>query len=86
MTIEKGSKAPTSQLTTDDLYWFNEGTHRRLGEKLGAHRRDDGEGTHFAVWAPNATAVSVIGDFNGWHDDVHVLDAFGGRDLGGDRT
>jgi len=43
MTIEKGSKAPTSQLTTDDLYWFNEGTHRRLGEKLGAHRRDDGE-------------------------------------------
>jgi 1,4-alpha-glucan branching enzyme len=81
MTIEKGSKAPASQLTTDDLYWFNEGTHRRLGEKLGAHRRDDGEGTHFAVWAPNATAVSVIGDFNGWHDDVHVLDAFGGSGI-----
>ncbi|HET9624099.1 MAG TPA: alpha-amylase family glycosyl hydrolase, partial [Kofleriaceae bacterium] len=53
-----------SLLTADDLYWFNQGTHYRLYEKLGAHVVDGG--TWFAVWAPNATAVSVIGDWNGW--------------------
>jgi 1,4-alpha-glucan branching enzyme len=54
-----------NSLTEDDLYLFNEGTHRKLGEKLGAHLRPGG-GTSFAVWAPNATAVAVIGDFNHW--------------------
>ncbi|MDQ6886117.1 MAG: 1,4-alpha-glucan branching protein GlgB [Gemmatimonadota bacterium] len=51
-----------------DLHLFNEGTHRRLWEKLGAHpRRLDGEeGVAFAVWAPNARRVSVIGDFCRW--------------------
>jgi 1,4-alpha-glucan branching enzyme len=51
-------------LTADDLYLFAEGTHGRLASKLGAHPRPDG--TSFAVWAPNAERVSVIGDFNGW--------------------
>ena len=59
---------PSSPLTDTDLYLFNEGTHFRLYEKLGAHpagsRRSDG--TRFAVWAPNAEEVSVIGDFNDW--------------------
>ena len=55
---------PDSQLTADDLHLFNEGTHHRLYKKLGAHVVDGG--TRFAVWAPNARAVSVIGDWNGW--------------------
>ncbi|HEU4921810.1 MAG TPA: 1,4-alpha-glucan branching protein GlgB [Burkholderiales bacterium] len=53
-----------TRLTGHDLYLFREGTHSRLYEKLGAHLEP--EGTHFAVWAPNAAQVSVIGDFNGW--------------------
>ncbi len=48
-----------------DLHLFNEGTHRRLWEVLGAGPAPDG-GTRFAVWAPNARHVSVIGDWNGW--------------------
>jgi 1,4-alpha-glucan branching enzyme len=51
-------------MTGHDLYLFREGTHSRLYEKLGAHVLADG--TQFAVWAPNAAQVSVIGDFNGW--------------------
>ncbi len=51
-----------------DVYLFGEGTHTRLYDKLGAHPMVvDGEpGVAFAVWAPNARAVSVVGDFNGW--------------------
>jgi 1,4-alpha-glucan branching enzyme len=54
----------TSPLTEDDIHLWNEGTHYRLYQRLGAHQ-DDG-GTWFAVWAPNADSVSVIGDWNGW--------------------
>ena len=51
-----------------DLYLFGEGTHRRLWEMLGARacRQDGVDGTAFAVWAPNARRVSVIGEFNRW--------------------
>ena len=51
-----------------DLYLFGEGNHTRIYDKLGAHVIKLGavEGTHFAVWAPNAERVSVVGDFNGW--------------------
>ncbi len=64
-----------SLLTDDDVYLFNEGSHFRLYEKLGAHSVDaDGQpGTHFAVWAPNAKQVSVVGDFNGWDVAAHPL-------------
>jgi 1,4-alpha-glucan branching enzyme len=52
------------RLTAHDAYLFREGTHRRLYERLGCHLGADG--AHFAVWAPNARKVSVIGDMNGW--------------------
>ena len=56
------------RLTDDDLHLFNEGTHYRLFEKLGAHPIGrPAAGTAFGVWAPNAEEVSVVGDFNGWH-------------------
>jgi 1,4-alpha-glucan branching enzyme len=55
-------------LTEQDIYHFREGTYFRAYERLGAHalERDGRPATHFAVWAPNASAVSVVGDFNGW--------------------
>jgi len=55
-------------LTPHDIHLFKEGTHGRLYERLGSHRVavDGAEGARFAVWAPNADAVSVMGDFNGW--------------------
>jgi 1,4-alpha-glucan branching enzyme len=67
------SKSPL--LTDQDLYLFNEGSHLRLYEKLGAHqgRWERDEGTHFAVWAPNAESVSVVGDFNDWDRARHPL-------------
>ncbi|MGH8913026.1 MAG: 1,4-alpha-glucan branching protein GlgB [Acidimicrobiia bacterium] len=61
----------TSPLTEDDLHLWNEGTHYRLFEKLGAH--PDQGGTWFAVWAPNADSVSVIGDWNGWSPTADPL-------------
>jgi 1,4-alpha-glucan branching enzyme len=62
-------------LTDYDLHLFGEGTHYRAFEKLGAHRVRVGSatGVHFAVWAPNADRVSVIGDFNGWDGRVHAM-------------
>jgi 1,4-alpha-glucan branching enzyme len=64
-----------SLLTDHDLYLFNEGTHYRLYEKLGARPMsvDGVEGTYFAVWAPNAEQVFVMGDFNGWNKSSHPL-------------
>lgn len=58
----------TSRLSDLDLHLFHEGSHTRLYERLGAHpeTRDGVAGCHFAVWVPNAHAVSVMGDFNGW--------------------
>jgi 1,4-alpha-glucan branching enzyme len=68
MTELAAPAAAGALLTQQDLYLFNEGSHYRLYEKLGAHRRtlDGVPGTAFAVWAPGADYVSVIGDFNGW--------------------
>src|SRR5262245_1787592 len=68
-------------LTEQDIYLFREGTHFRAYEKLGSHpvegaaaaRGTEGAGTHFAVWAPNAQRVAVVGDFNGWRPDAHPL-------------
>jgi 1,4-alpha-glucan branching enzyme len=64
-----------SMLSNDDLFLFNEGSHYRLYEKLGAHliTVDGVEGTYFAVWAPDAKQVSVMGEFNGWDKSSHPL-------------
>jgi len=64
-----------SLITADDLHLFNEGTHYDLWKKLGSHvlRQQDGIGTYFAVWAPNAASVSVVGDFNAWNRKLHPL-------------
>jgi 1,4-alpha-glucan branching enzyme len=65
----------TSLIGDTDLHLFNEGSHLRLWEKLGAHPGTSGAraGTHFAVWAPGAERVSVIGDWNGWNRDAAPL-------------
>jgi 1,4-alpha-glucan branching enzyme len=62
-----------------DLHLFGEGTHRRLWEKLGAHPRtmDGVAGTSFAVWAPNAKRVSVVGDFCGWDGRIFPMRSMG---------
>src|SRR6188508_1197018 len=64
-----------SLLTGDDLFLFNEGTHYDLWKKLGSHvvRTGEANGAYFAVWAPNAQSVSVIGDFNDWDKNRHHL-------------
>jgi len=62
-----------------DLYLFGEGTHERIYEKLGAHLSPAGAaaGTRFAVWAPNAERVSVVGPFNHWDGGAHVMQSRG---------
>ncbi|MBW2302745.1 MAG: 1,4-alpha-glucan branching protein GlgB [Deltaproteobacteria bacterium] len=64
-----------SLLSEEDLHLFNEGNHFRLYEKLGAHTmgHDGEQGTYFAVWAPDAEQIFVIGDFNGWDKTSHPL-------------
>ena len=68
-------RADRSLLTDQDTYLFKEGTHYRLFDKLGAHlvSFDGVEGVYFAVWAPNARRVSVLGDFNQWEPGRHIL-------------
>ncbi len=56
-----------------DLHHFNEGTSLRAYEKMGSHYRPEDGGTYFAVWAPSASAVSVVGDFNRWNTEGHKL-------------
>ena len=62
-------------ISRDDEYLFNEGTYHRLWHILGAHVT--ARGTHFAVWAPNATRAAVVGDFNGWDASTHPLRSVG---------
>ncbi len=62
-----------------DLYLFGEGNHTRIYQKLGAHpmRIGAADGVHFAVWAPNAVCVAVVGDFNRWDGRVHPMRSLG---------
>ena len=66
-----------SLFTDFDINLFRAGTHYKLYEKLGSHllKVDKAEGTYFAVWAPSASQVSVIGDFNYWNGEGYELNA-----------
>jgi 1,4-alpha-glucan branching enzyme len=88
LVIADGSKSvrrtrdPYSFLPTlgdSDLYLFGKGDERRIYEKLGAQLRtiDGVAGTSFAVWAPNAQRVSVVGDFNHWDGRYHAMRSLG---------
>jgi 1,4-alpha-glucan branching enzyme len=83
--MTKSKDVDFSLVSNDDIYLLGEGTHQRLYRHLGAHPVRGGasgttgvatrDGTYFAVWAPNATSVSVIGDWNGWERGKHPLRA-----------
>lgn len=62
-------------ITQEDTDKFRNGIHYTIYEKLGAHPMtiDNTEGTYFAVWAPNAMRISVVGDFNGWDGRIHQM-------------
>ena len=63
-------------LSEYDIYLFNQGRHREIYQKLGAHRREiDGvSGINFALWAPNCYKVAVVGDFNRWDTRTHIME------------
>ena len=76
MTTERRAPAWLGDI---DLYLLGEGKHRRLFEKLGAHRmsHDGSDGVSFAVWAPATRSVSVVGDFNSWNGRVNPMRVLG---------
>jgi len=76
VSTDESTDPRASALSPDDVYLFNEGSHTRLYRKLGAHWQPHGDppGTRFAVWAPNAREVSVVGDFNHWEPGAHPLE------------
>src|SRR5260370_30342256 len=75
-------RLPSTSLSDFDRYLLGEGTYERAYEKLGAHvvTEDGQQGVRFAVWAPNAEDVSVVGEFNGWKSGVSPMRA---RDVAG---
>jgi 1,4-alpha-glucan branching enzyme len=72
---DQGEERDSVLLTSFDLHLFNEGGHNQLYKKMGAHLTEiDGhQGTYFAVWAPDAERLSVVGDFNGWNSDSNPM-------------
>src|SRR3954462_6111758 len=80
MSPESTTISSTPQLLTEqDLYLFNEGSHYRIYDKMGAHlaSHNGQNGAIFGVWAPNARSVSVVADFNGWDPKAHRLNSRG---------
>ena len=71
--------AEAMHFTDYDQYLFGQGTHYEIYEKLGAHPTSQGgeQGVYFAVWAPNARAVHVIGEFNGWDTQANEMEKVG---------
>lgn len=72
-------KSAGIEITADDQYLFAQGTHYDIYKKLGAHltQQDGKKGVFFAVWAPNALTVHVVGDFNGWNTESHQMTKLG---------
>ena len=70
-------------ITEMDQYLFGQGTHYEIYKKLGAHETEvkGKKGMHFAVWAPNADSVSVVGDFNGWNENANVCERLEGMGI-----
>jgi 1,4-alpha-glucan branching enzyme len=79
LSLPPAYPADKAVLGEKDFYLFNEGSHYRIYEKLGAHPclRDGVPGTQFAVWAPGAVHINVMGDFNGWDKHSHPLKQHG---------
>lgn len=77
--MQAAEEQETVVITEADQYLFAQGTHYDIYKKLGAHFSvEDGvKGVFFAVWAPNAAAVHVIGEFNGWNEDSHLMTKIG---------
>ena len=78
--VEKAAAAPAQEefnvfITELDQYLFGHGVHYDIFRKLGAHEttKDGQEGVYFAVWAPHAQQVNVIGSFNGWNEESHTM-------------
>lgn len=76
---EKPKEEQKVFISDADCYLFGQGTHYDIYKKLGAHPsvEDGREGMFFAVWAPNAAAVHVIGSFNGWNEDQYAMQKIG---------
>ncbi|HIT64390.1 MAG TPA: 1,4-alpha-glucan branching enzyme, partial [Candidatus Ventrimonas merdavium] len=78
MAVKEQKKKPAGigVITGTDRYLFGQGTHYEIYEKLGAHPMTIGgsAGVYFAVWAPHAESVSVVGDFNCWDPDASPME------------
>lgn len=75
MPLKTNKTVGTGFITEVDRYLFGQGTHYEIYEKLGAHPKTykNQDGMYFAVWAPHAAQVSLVGDFNGWNPDANPM-------------
>jgi 1,4-alpha-glucan branching enzyme len=76
LIVLKGGEKMGKFLRQGEIYLFNEGTFYNCYLKFGAHRikQNDTWGVHFALWAPNASQVRIVGDFNSWQGDNHIME------------
>ncbi len=83
MEPQRGVLMKTSELSEFDLYLFHQGTNYHAYEMLGAHflTQDGKDGVRFAVWAPHAKSVSVVGDFNEWDTRRHPMQRIGDGEI-----
>lgn len=79
MAKEKEKNQPKQTLSDLDLYLFGQGTNYEIYHKMGAHKmlQNGVQGVYFAVWAPNAVSVRVVGEFNEWNPESHYMKCLG---------